>query len=476
MFSRILRHEWRALSADATLWAVIAIFAAAIGYGVWNGTRWASFQKSALASAAAEEHERYGRLRAQVAALSAPGAKISPFADPRSPSNVGGRLGPRYAMLPPGPLAPLAIGQSDLLPYYFKVSTDARENIIAATEIENPNRLLSGRFDLAFVIIFLYPLLILALSYNMLSSEQEQGTLALTLSQPVSLPTIVSGKVVLRALVLLALLIGVSAVALLATGADLSTPGAGPRLALWLAIVGAYGAFWFALSIAVAALGRNSTANATILATVWLVLVVMTPSLFNLAAATLYPVPSRVEMVQAMRAAQDQANKNGSKVLARFYEDHPELATGDATQATNDFNVVRVAVNDDVERRVRPVISRYEEQLANQQRVLDSLRFLSPAILMQGALNDIAGTGGARHADFLTQVDAYHRQWREYFVPKIFAKAQIADVDAIPRFGYREESTDVVASRVAAASMGLAVPAVVIAAIGLRRLSRFAVA
>jgi ABC-2 type transport system permease protein len=122
------------------------------------------------------------------------------------------------------------------------------------------------------------------------------------------------------------------------------------------------------------------------------------------------------------------------------------------------------------------VISRYEEQLANQQRVLDSLRFLSPAILMQGALNDIAGTGGARHADFLTQVDAYHRQWREYFVPKIFAKAQIADVDAIPRFGYREESTDVVASRVAAASMGLAVPAVVIAAIGLRRLSRFAVA
>jgi ABC-2 type transport system permease protein len=476
MLGRILRHEWRALSADATLWAVIAIFAAAIGYGVWNGTRWVSFQKSALVAATAEEDERYERLRTQVASLSAPGAKISPFADPRSPANVGGRLGPRYAMLPPGPLAPLAIGQSDLLPYYFKVSTEARENIIAATEIENPNRLLSGRFDLAFVIIFLYPLLILALSYNMLSSEQEQGTLSLTLSQPVSLRTIVSGKVALRALVLLVLLVGFSAVALLVTGADLSTPGAGLRLALWLAIVGAYGAFWFALSIAIAALGRNSTTNATILASVWLVLVVMTPSLFNLAAATLYPVPSRVEMVQAMRAAQDEANKNGSKVLARFYEDHPELATGDATQAMNDFNVVRVAVNDDVERRVRPVISRYEEQVASQQRVLDSLRFLSPAILMQGALNDIAGTGSARHADFLAQVDAYHRQWREYFVPKIFAKAQIANFDAIPRFDYREESSNVVAARVMAALMGLLLPAAAMAVVGLRRLRRFPVA
>ena len=74
---------------------------------------------------------------------------------------------------------------------------------MATTEIENPNRLLAGRFDLAFVIVFLYPLLILTLSYNMLSAEQEQGTLALTLSQPVSLRTLVSGKVLLRALVLL---------------------------------------------------------------------------------------------------------------------------------------------------------------------------------------------------------------------------------------------------------------------------------
>jgi ABC-2 type transport system permease protein len=476
MFRRILHHEWRALSADATLWTVVAIFAAAIGYGVWNGNRWVTFQRAALHSAATEETERYERLRAQAASLAQPGAKVSPFADPRSPSNVGGRLGPRYATQPPGPLAPLAIGQSDLLPYYFKVSTEARENIVAATEIENPNRLLSGRFDLAFVIIFLYPLLILALSYNMLSSEQEQGTLSLALSQPVSLRTLVSGKVALRALVLLALLIAFSAVALLATRADLSAAGTGQRLTLWLAVVGAYGAFWFGLSIAVVSLGRNSTTNATMLASAWLVLIVMTPSLFNLAATTLYPVPSRVEMVQAMRAAQDEANKSGSQALARFYEDHPELASGDAAQAMNDFNVVRVAVNDDVERRVRPVVNRYEEQLASQQRMLNSLRFLSPAIMMQGAVNDIAGTGSDRHRHYLAQVDDYHRRWRDYFVPKIFAKTQIQDFDAIPRFEYREEATGVVAARVGTALMGLVLPAVVIGAAGWHRLRRFNVA
>jgi ABC-2 type transport system permease protein len=475
MLRRIVQHEWKALTADATLWVVAAVFGVAIGYGVWNGSRWVAFQHDTLASARAEELTRYDSLKTQVAALQQPDAKVSPFADPRSPSNVGGRLGPRYAMLPPGPLAPLAIGQSDLLPYYFKVSTDARENIVAATEIENPNRLLAGRFDLAFVIIFLYPLLILALTYNMLSSEQEQGTLVLALSQPVSLGTLVSGKVLLRALILVGLVVAFSVAALIVSGADLSAPGAVARLGLWLAVVAAYGAFWFGLAVAVASLGRNSTTNATLLASGWLVLIVMTPSLFNMAATSLYPVPSRVEMVQAMREAQDEANKGGSQALARFYEDHPELATGDPAQAMNDFNVVRVAVNDDVERRVRPVVSRYEEQVAKQQRAIDSLRFLSPAILMQAALNDIAGTGTVRHRDYLAQVDAFHGAWRDYFVAKIFAKTQVTDFDQVPRFSYSEEPTAVVTQRVGVALLGLLLPAAAIGMLGWRRLRRFAV-
>lgn len=475
MQSRILRHEWRALSADATVWLIAAVMGLAVGYGVWNGARWAKFQHAALDAAAVEEAARFDALKTQMAALSKPGGTVSPFTDPRSPTNIGGRLGMRYAMLPPGPLAALAIGQSDLLPYYFKISTDARENVVATTEIENPNRLLAGRFDLAFVLIYLYPLLILALTYNMLSAEQEQGTLTLALSQPVSLGALVSGKVLLRALLLIGLVVVFSIAALIAAGASVSAPGAALRLFLWLLVVVAYGAFWFCLAMLVASLGRNSTTNATMLASAWLLLVVMMPALFNLAATSFYPVPSRVEMIQAMRVAQDEANKGGSQALARFYEDHPELATGDPTQAMNDFNVVRIAVNDEMERRVRPVVSRYERQITSQQRVVDGLRFLSPAILMQNALNDIAGTGTERHRDYLGQVDAFHRHWREYFVPMIFAKTQMTDLDGVPRFSYHEEPDAIVGMRVGVAVAALLIPALIIAVCGLSCLRRFAV-
>jgi len=472
MLPRIIRHEWRALTADATLWVVGAVFVIAIGYGVWNGAHWVRFQRAAIATATLEESERYGRLRQQIEEL-ARGGTVSPFADPRSPSNAGGRLGPRYAVLPPAALAPLAVGQSDLLPYYFKVSTDSRDAVVSSTEIENPQRLLVGRFDLAFVLIFFYPILILALAYNMLSAEQEQGTLALALSQPLSLATLLSGKVLLRAAVLVGTVVLCTLAALVVGGVDLASGGALPRLALWLGAVVGYGAFWFGAAMLAASLGLGSAANATVLASVWLMFVVVLPAVFNLAATTFFPVPSRMELVQAVRVASDEANTAGSALLAQYYEDHPELATGDAAQAMNDFNVVRVAVNDDVERRVRPVIARYEAQLTRQQQLVDRLRFISPAVLMQSALYDVAGTGHARHQAFLRQVDAYHAAWRGFFTPLIFQKARFADYDTTPRFTFEEEAPSTVAGRVLPALAGLFLPALVLVWIALARLARF---
>ena len=76
MIGRIVHHEWRALASDATVWVVAAIFGIAIGYGVWNGSRWVAFQTVAIGSAATEEATRYEQLQAQVTALQQPGAKV----------------------------------------------------------------------------------------------------------------------------------------------------------------------------------------------------------------------------------------------------------------------------------------------------------------------------------------------------------------------------------------------------------------
>jgi ABC-2 type transport system permease protein len=475
VLTTLFRHEWRSFATDPSVWIAAAVFAAAIAYGAVNGARWVAFQRGAIADAQHEEAVRFDKHQAEIVRITREKAQVSAFADPRNPDAVGRSLGARYAILPPAPTAALAIGQSDLLPYYFKMTTDAKETVLASAELENPHRLLTGRFDLAFVLIYLYPLLILGLTYNMLSAEKEQGTLVLALAQPVSLQRLVVGKVALRFALFLGAVLLAAAVAVTVGGADIGASGAAARLLLWMAAVALYGLFWFAVSVFVTAQGKSSATNAMILAGVWLVLVVLVPPLLSTVVTSAYPVPSRVEMIQAMRVASDDANAEGSKLLARYYEDHPELATGDAQQAMNDFNLVRVAVSSEVERRVKPVLERYTQQLSAQQLVIGRARVLSPAILMQDALNDVAGTGTIRHSDFVKQVEAYHQRWRDYFVRLVFQKVTLQDYSQIPTFAFIDETTAAVTRRVFGTLAWLAIASVGIAMVALIRLRRYPV-
>jgi ABC-2 type transport system permease protein len=475
MVRHILRHEWRALVADRSWAILLLVFGLAIGYGTVTGVRWTGFQRQAIAEADREERERFETHQRDMQAIAAGSKKVSAFNDPRNPDSAGRRLAVRYAVMPPAPLAPLAIGQSDLLPYYLRVSTDTREAAMAATEIENPHRLLSGRFDLAFVLVYLYPLLVIALSYNVLSGEKEEGTLALALSQPVSLASLVVAKLGLRLMLFVAAIVTLTLIALLVTGVSLGAPGVGPRLAAWVAAVVAYGLLWFAAAVAVIARGYSSSTNATALAALWLLVTIVVPSTLNLLANTLYPVPSRVALVQAMRAASDEANTRGSQLLARYYEDHPELAPDSVERAMNQASLIRVATNTEIEARVQPVLRTFEVQRASQQRLVGGLRWLSPALLLQEALNDLSGTGTARHEAFLAQVGAFHEQWRGFFVPLVFTNAPLDTLQNVPRFTFQDETDRGVARRVAPNVLGLVAAAGLIGLSGLRALRRYPV-
>lgn len=476
----ILRHEWRNLAADRTAWVVILLFAAVIAGAVVNGSARVEERRAEIDQALAAERERLAADRAEAlraAAAPRPEGEVSPFAaGPDHPYYLGTRQGTN-AFLLPGPLAPLALGQSDLYPYGYKVTTGNRESLVTSEPLENPIKLHTGSFDLAFVLIYLGPLLILVLSFNLISGEKESGTLGLLLSQPVSLRTLVLGKVALRALLVLGSAVVFTLAGFLATGADLSAPGAPFRLALWSLAVLAYGAFWFSLAVWVNARGRSSAANAVILASCWLVLVVLVPGVVNLAATAFYPVPSRVDFVHAMRLASNEARVQGSQLLGQFFEDHPQLAKGrpaDPDEAS--FMVLRLARDEAVGRSLEPVLARYEESLERQEGLVDRFRFLSPALLLQDVLLDIAGTGAARHRRFVAQVDAFRRGWRELFAPRYVEDRPVftaADYDRLPRFDFVEEPTDELARRTALPLALLIGVPLVLGGLGLRAYRRF---
>jgi hypothetical protein len=94
---------------------------------------------------------------------------------------------------------------------------------------------------------------------------------------------------------------------------------------------------------------------------------------------------------------------------------------------------------------------------------------------MQDILNDIAGTGPARHREFMKQVEGFHARWREHFVRLVFQRARLNDFSDIPRFVFTEETSAAVAGRVAVTMLGLLVPAVALTAVGLLYLRHYPV-
>ena len=472
MLIRIVKHELRNLTADRTLWWLTAFLMVLIGYAVYNGNSWVVFLENNIATALQEEERRLTKNQEIVA------SGVKPIIEPqdrRSPFYVGVIWGRRYAYLPPAPLAPLSIGQSDLYPSYFLISTRSKEFQKRAYELENPENLLSNRVDMAFLTVFLFPLLILALSYDLISAEREQGTLAMVLSQPVSLRTFVAAKIAVRALVILLLVIGLSLAAFLLNGIDLFGGGVGGHVLLWAGIVVSYCAFWFSLAVAVNALGQSSTSNAIILASLWLFLVVLAPTAINLLVTSSYPVPSRVEFVVAAREAANEAYGQAGQVLSRYYAEHPYLLPEGQRPDPGDFSTFLWTQEAEIERSVQRVAERYDRQLLQQQAQVNRLRFLSPAVVTQEALNDIAGTGLMRYRHFLELVDKYHEEWRAFFVPKILQKKKltVADYEKIPQFSYVELGEDKMVTNVREALAGLVVPTLLILAIGLWKIQRY---
>jgi ABC-2 type transport system permease protein len=100
---------------------------------------------------------------------------VSPFRDPRNADVVGRRLAIQHATLPATALAPLSIGQSDLLARHYPVSLEPRETLLANDGLTAPRLLQAGRFDLGFIVVVLGPLFVIALCHGVLTSERDRG-------------------------------------------------------------------------------------------------------------------------------------------------------------------------------------------------------------------------------------------------------------------------------------------------------------
>ncbi len=357
----------------------------------------------------------------------------SPWTIPSSPTAVG-NYHPRVAAMPPSFSALIAVGQSDLFTHYVKPTMTGDDFALNFTEISSPVQQLFGSFDLSFVIIYLLPLIIIAFSYNVLSAERESGSLKLLASQPISISMWVLQKMAIR-FIWVSILTVILLTSVFIIFSESVEPGS---MLTFIGLTVAYISFWFALAFVINLRTGNSAKNAITILGLWLVFVLLAPSLINQLGSTLYPMPSRTLMINKMRVVKAEATKKQDEILDNFLRDHPEYAINDPNQSRRFYHRY-MASQELVKKELEPVVSEFEQQLHKQQAWIGRLKWISPAIIMHQALNQISGTSTKDYENYRGQVVQFAETWRQHLIPFLYNNQSFMsnDYKDLPSFEYK---------------------------------------
>jgi hypothetical protein len=129
------------------------------------------------------------------------------------------------------------------------------------------------------------------------------------------------------------------------------------------------------------------------------------------------------------------------RLVNQFIQQNPELRKPDAWNEKGKFYLTAYAQRHETARRVSTERQRLLDQQNQQKTFLARLSPLSPPLLMQTALFDLAGAGPARHEHFREEAARYQKEFEAFLWPRLFTGATLASTEFknIPRFEYREE-------------------------------------
>ncbi|HDU8210603.1 DUF3526 domain-containing protein [Acinetobacter baumannii] len=410
-----LIHEWRLLQRSPLSIVAILLLLVLTSMAVWSGLQEVERQHQKIEHLA-PLHEQ------DVAAISAQYADAGDVGYPAYYTF-------HYTWDEPSDTAFLALGLRDAAPYVLRVRALGLQAQLYEGEVFNPELALSGRFDFAFVLIYLVPLFVIALLHDLISVERQSGRLGLLLSLPDG-TRIWRRRVALRYGLLLSCLLVPMLIGAAIAGMALTTVG------MVVLIVASYLAFWVGLTLIVTARGWRSVTNATALMGTWVMLTLVLPTLANVALVRTIPVHQGVDLMLAQRQIVHGAWEiPREETMQRFIANHPEWK--DTAPLSKGFQwkwyFAFHQLGDD---SVAEQAKQYRDGLLKRQAWTDRIGWILPSVGAQVALHQFASTDLPAQLRYQDQIADYHKQVRMHYYPYLFndLKYSSADFDTRPIF------------------------------------------
>ena len=435
MFLLQLKYETLRLMRSPALWLLLFFLTTSVGFGLYNGSVRMANKQQSINEILKTQRTNFETQKLQADSI-AKGLKTMGnwWQDP---TNVVAIMwwGGKVVAIDPAPQSLLASGMSDLKPDAWNLTLTGKE-AQGGSKLENPINLTFGSFDLAFVIAFLLPLLVISLSFNLISGEREQGTLPLQQAQPVAFRGLFIQKMLARFVLLTALTLLVSMPALAWFGVPLYSSAA------WMTagVAVLYSLFWFLMALGINLRGGSSAQNALLCIGVWLGFTLVVPALVNMLAQKTHPVPSRAGFQTALREIKSEVESNREKILDDYYIQHPN-ATRVSEDSLDwfDWNQCKNYYRDEYfissieKNRVDSLGQWYDEKAKLQANFVDKLALCSPTLSVYRQITDLAGTSRRAFDASIVSLDKIQEKWGTWFTEKFDADENLT-VDDYKKF------------------------------------------
>lgn len=331
----------------------------------------------------------------------------------------------RFAYINPFvPLTSLSIGQRDVNANILNIKILTLQGQKFDTDLINPVKQQVGNLDLSFVILFIFPLIIIALSFNILSEEKERGIWNLIRVQGKSPARFLLSKLAVRALFVVGTLLSLFVIAMIWGSIALDV-----AFISFISLSVLYILFWLVVSFLVVSFQQNSNTNAITLITIWLLQVIVLPMVISNYTNHTYPMGEALRLsIKQRDMYHEKWDINKKETMDKFYKHYPQFAHyGDPDEGfTWKWYYAMQQMGDDDSLAEQYALI---EKVNKRQSLIQKLSIICPPLSTQLAMNDLAHSGLNNYLSYLNETSAFHEKLRLGFYDKIFQKKGSDAVD-----------------------------------------------
>ncbi|MEJ7644723.1 MAG: ABC transporter permease subunit [Chryseolinea sp.] len=431
LFSKLVKMQYWLFVKQKTHWLLLFVFFVTGLYGLYQGF---AFKGKQIATINAFRDEKVGAINEMVKGFHADTTTVAGKEAYQKVTTL--ILANWYTILPaykiPNTTALFAIGQGDVFPYYYTVKLESFfMQLFKQNEITNPLRALAGHFDVSFWVVLLLPLFIIVLSFNILSSELDNGNWRLINSQGVSQKRWVTSKIVLVASVTGVLLIVVWLSGLVINYVSFSQP---PTLNDFIFFTGAtiYLTLWMSVLFLINALSLNTSASALYSGVLWVLICIVSPALTTAIIEKTVAVDNTVvsRMSRRPQGSKFEDDAFGIKTIRQIGVLRPQYRHATVTPKSKGFSfTVYCAYHELLDDSNKVVVRQYFDNIEKRQRLTNASGFINPAAAMDGIFAGLAHNDAEANHRFIWGMMDFHQAFHDALFPAIFFDRKLSESD-----------------------------------------------